>query len=181
MATEVWKILPNFTGYEISSLGNVRTYRSINGKGKLKALPRIVTPTRMPKKVYLRVNLRTDEGLSVHRPLHQLVLEAFKGLKPFPEAQGRHLDGNPDNCRIDNLEWGTVQENANDRIKHGTQVRGEKVSNSKLTSAQVTEIQLHIPYWKKGDGRHFANKFGVGDSTISAIKNGQTWSNNGNS
>jgi hypothetical protein len=50
--------------------------------------------------------------------VHRLVLEAFVGACPTGQ-QARHLDGNADNPRLDNLAWGTARENMEDRFRHG--------------------------------------------------------------
>ena len=110
-----------------------------------------------------------------HKKVHTLVLLAFKGERPSQEYDGCHDDGNAENNYLSNLYWGTKQENAQDRLRHGTQCQGEQVRLSKLTSEQATEILNHLPMWKRGDGRKFARKFGVSDSTISAIKSQHTW------
>ena len=110
-----------------------------------------------------------------HKKVHTLVLLAFKGERPSQEYDGCHYDGNAENNYLSNLYWGTKQENAQDRLRHGTQCQGEQVRLSKLTSEQATEILNHLPMWKRGDGRKFARKFGVSDSTISAIKSQHTW------
>jgi hypothetical protein len=89
---------------------------------------------------------------------------------------GCHSDGNASHNALSNLYWGTKLENAQDRVDHGTQVRGVDHHLAALTEQQVQEIRDALPTWKRGMGRQFANKFGVADSTISAIKAGLTWS-----
>lgn len=174
MVSENWKPVIGFTGYEVSDLGNVRSYRSCNGRGPLSTVPRTLKLSLMKGKPYLRVGLTTDEAKLLGRPVHILVLEAFHG--PRPEGlDSLHKDGNARNNVEGNLRWGTVQENADDRIKHGTQIRGTQVSLAVLTEQQVAEIKANIPTWKKGDGKRFSEKFNVGRSAVSAIKNGQTW------
>lgn len=52
--------------------------------------------------------------------VHELVLRAFVGARPYTETRGeiRHLDGDKTNNRIANLKYGTIVENAADRIRH---------------------------------------------------------------
>ena len=39
---EVWLPIAGFLGYEVSDLGNVRSFRSPNGRGGLKTYPTMV-------------------------------------------------------------------------------------------------------------------------------------------
>lgn len=174
MPKECWIGIPEFPGYEVSDLGNVRSYRSPNGKGSLQTTPKLLRQGKPKGKPYFRVNLMQGNK-RYHKKVHTLVLLAFKGERPSQEYDGCHDDGNAENNYLSNLYWGTKQENAQDRLRHGTQCQGEQVRLSKLTSEQATEILNHLPMWKRGDGRKFARKFGVSDSTISAIKSQHTW------
>lgn len=174
MSEEVWAEIPGFPGYDIYTHGNVRTYRSPNGRGAFKDVPRPVRQSKPKGKDYFRISLSYGDG-HCHKKVHTLVLTTFRGERPSPQHDGCHDDGDTGNNHLSNLYWGTKKENAQDRIRHGTQSRGSNSGMSKLTDEQVAEIVAHIPHWKKGDGRKFAIKFGVGDSAISAIKLGQTW------
>lgn len=174
MIEEIWADVPDFPGYQASDLGRIRTFRSPNGRGAFKESSRIVKQDKAKGKKYYRVCLSID-GVRRYISVHIIILLAFCGQRPSATHDGCHSDGNHENNTLDNLYWGTKKENANDRILHGTQCRGERVGLSKLSDADVKEIIAKLPTWKKGDGRKFAKKFGVGDSAISAIKNKQTW------
>lgn len=172
---EEWLVIPDLIGYEVSNLGRVRTYRSANGRGGLKEHPRLMKNHPTPQKPYLRVRLAAVTGGDKYWPVHQLVLLAFRGPRPTAAHDSCHDDGNAQNNVLTNLRWDTKQANADDRVNHGTQIRGVQVSLAVLTEEQVKEIKAAIPIWKKGLGRYFATKFGVGNSAISAIKHGLTW------
>lgn len=60
-----------------------------------------------------------------NRFVHRLVLFAFVGPRP-PGMLCRHLDGNPSNNRLENLCWGTGQENEADKERHGRTARGDR-------------------------------------------------------
>ena len=172
--TEIWKAIMAFPGYEVSNCGNVRSWKPPSGKGVVTA-PRLLKLSPFADKPYLRVLLYVGGKPKVRR-VHHLVLEAFRG--PCPEGmQGCHNDGNPANNNASNLRWGTIQSNADDREFHGTQVRGESVGNAELTRDQALEIKERVRtgQWRRGDGTRFAEKFGVGNSAISAVKNNITW------
>lgn len=171
---EQWKPVEGFSGYEVSNLGRVRSFRPLSGKGPLTEVPRLLKQGTSKGKNYLRVGL-SNEGKATWFSVHVLVLKAFHGPRPTPTHDSCHNDGNAQNNCATNLRWDTKQANADDRITHGTQVRGESAPRSTLTEDQVKEIKAALPHWKWGMGRYFANKFGVGDSAIHSVKTGQTW------
>lgn len=169
---ETWKQIVGFEGYEVSDLGNVRSWRSKNGRGFAK-VPSLLKPSNISGKPYLRVSLYKDGRPQIFR-LHRLVLEAFVG--PCPEGmEGCHNDGNPENNVLGNLRWGTPVENMQDQYEHCTRVFGERVTIAVLTSEQVEEIKRRLEDGKHGIGRQLAKEYGVRDGVISAIKNGKTW------
>jgi hypothetical protein len=51
--------------------------------------------------------------------VHHLILEAF-GFRREPKQDCRHLNGNAQDNRIENLVYGTRKENVRDAIIHGT-------------------------------------------------------------
>ena len=172
---EVWTPVVGFTGYEVSDLGGVRTYRPRNGMGELLEIPRLLTPRTSTGKKYLRVTLTNAEGKQVDRKVHLLVLEAFRGPRPTPEHDACHGPTGATDNRLLNLRWDTKQENAKDRIDHGTQLRGEQIHKAQLTTEQVAQVKAKIPNWKRGMCTTFAESFGVCPSTIASIRDGKTW------
>lgn len=69
------------------------------------------------KDKYLYVKLRKN-GKRFYKAIHRLMAITFLGLK----RQGlevRHLDGNRYNNKLENLSYGTREENLLDDIKHG--------------------------------------------------------------
>lgn len=71
---------------------------------------------------------------------HVVVLEAFCG--PCPSGcQSRHLDGDPNNNRRDNLKWGTPLEQSEDKRKHGTMNYGSRNGMTSLTDSDVVSIK----------------------------------------
>jgi len=57
-------------------------------------------------------------GIPIRR-VHHLVLETFVG--PCPEGmETRHLNGDPSDNRLENLAWGSREDQISDQKKHGT-------------------------------------------------------------
>lgn len=118
MTEEKWLPIPGYEGlYEASSLGRVR-----NKRGNIKA-------QRLHESAGGWLYLKTDlckEGKRKTFRIHRLILMAFRGL-PKKGQVGRHMgDGDAMNNAIENLEWGTQQENIWDAINAGRRPRGVK-------------------------------------------------------
>ena len=122
---------PFFIDYSVTTDGKVwskyRVKLRIDGS-RLPIKGRWLKPA-MHKSGHLHVVLRQD-GQSYTKKIHHLVLETFIGLRP-EGLECRHLNGNPADNRLENLQWGTSHENHQDSIEHGTVPKGEKHHNTK--------------------------------------------------
>ena len=124
-----------------------------------------------------------NRGVSKSYYVHQLVLLAFVGLCP-EGMECRHLDGNPLNNRLKNLAWGTPDEQAADKHKHGTTSRGERHRKnlsrgtkhwaSKLNEDKVASIRSE---YASGvvTMLALATKHKVTISTISSVVHREIW------
>lgn len=170
---EVWRAIPGFPDYEVSHLGNVRSWKNQNGRGQRPTEARLIKPVKMKDTGYYRVTLCVD-GIKVNKRVHHLVLTAF--ICPRPEGcDGCHNDDDKSNNALYNLRWDTPESNVKDKIANGKQAKGEAVNSSKLNEVQVREIIATLPVWERGMGKMFAKKFGVSESAISYVKNEKTW------
>jgi hypothetical protein len=114
---------PKYIGYWPTTCGNViSTNSSYNGQGKSKrasSVPKLLVPQANKKNGYLRVSICTKEGRFeqlVHRLIAQTYLEApDDDLRdwdiPRPREDVNHIDGNPRNNKLANLEWNSRKEN----------------------------------------------------------------------
>lgn len=165
---EVWKAVPDFENhYEVSTYGRIRSLK--RERDKLRAEPLILKVEVRAR--YYYASLCKQGVKSAHR-LHRLVLAAF--VSPQPDGmEACHIDGDNLNNRLDNLRWGTKQENMADKARHNTLVRGEMQWNSKLTADQVREIRS-----LSGTLSHsqIGKRFGVYQQTITRIINRKSWS-----
>ncbi len=111
--------------------------------------------------------------------VHRLVMAAFIG--PCPEGyEVMHKDDNRANARLDNLCYGTHQENVQDTITKGRQTRRY------LTDIQVREIRKTLTALRKSTGARrvpcgacntLAIKYGVSERCIEAIWWGKNYKN----
>ena len=104
MSEEIWKVIDNFSNYEISSFGNIRNKTSSN----------ILTPTI--KSGYLSISLHNDNGNRKSVKLHRLVALSFIP-NPLNKETVNHKDHNKLNNNLSNLEWATTTEQNNHKRK----------------------------------------------------------------
>ena len=172
-----YRQIERFVGYRFGSDGSAWTEwrkgpNSIR-TGRWKRLKPFV------KIGYLYVGLkdiqdtRTKHDKLPHYRLHRLILEAFVG--PCPEGMGcRHLNGNKMDNRIENLAWGTQQENIDDNVVQGTIRKRESHGMAKLTGEQVERIR--IARARGATLNEIGTEFGIGLSQVSRIIHNKSWS-----
>lgn len=167
-----WRPIPGYDGYyEVSSLGDVRGVdRTIPDKrlGSQRKKGKLMKP--YIRRGYKRVAL-TRYGKTKHISVHTLVLLTFIGPKP-PGMEARHKDGDRLKNRASNLVWGTPEDNQQDKVRHGTDTPG-----AKLTWEQVREIRKKYDAnrFKWGIVRGLAREYGVYHATIRNIVHGKAW------
>jgi hypothetical protein len=137
MIDELWRPIPGYEQfYQVSNLGRVKSLSrgARTGYGRYRTVKeRILIPSSWGG--YPRVTLSENNRPRVYL-VHRLVLLAFVG--PCPEGmEARHLNGDSKDNRLDNLAWGTLDENQADRVIHGTHIRGERNWLHILTATQI--------------------------------------------
>jgi hypothetical protein len=158
MLNEEWKDIPDLLGYQVSSLGRVRSK------------DRILKP-RLPKDKYPTVSIRYYP----HR-IHRLVAKAFL---PNPENKPsvNHIDGNKSNNHYYNLEWCTQKQNSIHAYNYGlsrkTFERGDSHLGSKLTNVQVLQIKRILRH--KIPLQLIADKYAVSRNCIKDIRSKKNW------
>ncbi len=167
---EAWKPVVGRVGFDVSSVGGMRTYWKQNGPK-----PSTLTGTPRPMKLnpgksgYVQVSMRRDVTL-----VHILVLEAFVG--PRPEIEGmkieaRHLNDVRHDNRLENLCWGTQQENIADAKRNGLWKFGEQRKSSQVSDADAVEIRR---LYDTGEyfHRELAKMFNVSKGIVQSICSG---------
>lgn len=174
--TEEWRDVAGWAGvYRVSSHGRIkRLPRYVASKnGSLALRKGGDTFGNKTRKGYREIQMTADGRLE-RRFVHQLVCEAFNGLRADPLHQVRHLDGNPSNNCASNLAWGTAKQNAADQVLHGTDPVGERAGNSRLTEAQVLDIR-RMYRRERGVLTGLATAFGVSPTQILNIVTRRQW------
>lgn len=157
---EIWKPVSIDARYEVSNHGRVRsTDMELPCRGGHTRIHRgkILTPGACASG-HMTVVI---DGRSHY--VHVLVATAFLGPKPFPGAEVRHKQGDPRQNHDTDLEWSTRGRNTQDKKAHA----GQK---GRLSLDDVQRIKRRLNKGEKG--RDLAFEYGVGESAISAIKQG---------
>ena len=107
MTEEIWRPIKDFPGYEVSNLGNVRSF--YNNRYGIKSDFRILKGSVDKSTGYLKVSLWKN-GKGATKSVHRLVADAFLD-KCESKNDVNHIDGNKLNNCISNLEFATRNEN----------------------------------------------------------------------
>jgi hypothetical protein len=111
---EKWKDVKGFEGwYEVSDLGTVRSVARYitHSCGKIQHNPSKIKKPQLHKegKGYYTMQLFKNSK-HFKRYVHRMVAESFIP-NPLNKPQVNHIDGNPKNNHVNNLEWVTGLEN----------------------------------------------------------------------
>lgn len=158
---EVWKDIEGYEGkYQISNLGNVKSL-NYRGQGYAKNLvPKVNNYGR------LWVELMKD-GVKRQFLIHRLVGMAFI---PNPDnlPQINHMDENPRNNRMDNLEWCTGEYNRGQYIKNHP---GGRKKINVLPVNQIDSDGNIVKRWN--DSRTITNETGMSQWSITQCCDGK--------
>ena len=154
MVAEHWRPVVGFDQqYEVSNHGRVRN----------RATWRVLSPRSSPNSGRRHVSVYLCAGgVRQQAYVHVLVLFAFHGPRP-ENHDARHLDGDAQNNRIDNLQWATRSRNVQDYKWHG--------KPRKLRTEQVASIKSRLAAGETQAA--LAREYGVWPNTIRCIRTGR--------
>lgn len=156
---EIWKQVPGWPRYEVSSEGRVRNVES----GK------VLLQQKAPHG-YMYLALYQN---SKSRPttVHALVAEAFIGPRPYKWTVN-HKNGVKHDNRPENLEYVTYSANHTHAYRQLGRYRmsGEKNPNAKISAQQVVEIRSSNETQER-----LATLYGLSARQISAIRLRKKW------
>ena len=157
----VWKDIVGYEGlYQVSDDGRVRSKDRITTGKRNRIVKGKILSAGTNTCGYLIVVLCKD-GKTKTQKVHRLVAKAFipnTDCKPYIN----HLDGNPKNNIVSNLEWCTQHEN----VQHAYDTKLHK-PNRRLTHEQVELIRAQYkPHSRTSGTSALAKRFGVNQATI---------------
>lgn len=164
METETWVV-----GYEGKYLVSIFGFVTRVSKSGLRA-SRSLKPWKAKRGRFI-IGLRDSPRKRRCAYVHRLVMETFIG--PCPEGkETNHIDGNPVNNALTNLEYVTPQENILHAYRIGLMLPKSGVMNgsARLTDNDIADIR------KSPEGPTvLAKRYGVVKSSISGIQLGKSW------
>ena len=119
--------------------------------------------------------LRREGRIVMHRA-HRLSYEIHVGGIPHGMSVLHRCD-NPPCTNPDHLFVGTARDNSDDKGSKDRQAKGGRLPQTKLTTAQVSDIlsRLAIHPRQRGTATKIAHAFNVSRATISDIERGISW------
>lgn len=168
---EFWKAVPDYEGYEASTLGRIRSWRHSSGS-RLRN-PRVLKPN-LNSRGYPSIRLYIGNKVSVYRTTHRVIMRTFCPSGESDVPQINHIDGVKSNSRLDNLEWCSHGEN----IRHAFSISlipvGVNHCNAHHSQAECEAARAEIL-----KGRRLSSvgkELGFSYPILRAIKDGTHWS-----
>ena len=168
LENEQWVIVNGWQFYAVSDKGRLFSLRSGG----------LIIPQKARKSTeHCKVRL-SNNGKWTGIYIHRLVAMNFIP-NPLNKPYINHIDANPKNNCVENIEWATAKENTQHSYRMGLQIMptnraiGEERSK-KLKNKDVVEIKNLIAQ-NKGNAE-IGKLFNVTGDTIRSIRLGKSWS-----
>jgi hypothetical protein len=170
---EEWRNIPDFEGYQVSSLGKIRGIdRLKRGRSGLRLTRGQEMKQILNKKGYPEVRLRKNGTHT--RLVHKLVSSAFL-VKSEGCTQINHINGIKTDNSVINLEWVTQSENQKHAYKLGLQPSRAGESNNRATITDKDVTKLKLLYNSGKTTKEVSELLGVNLSIVRQIIYGQSW------
>jgi hypothetical protein len=168
---EIWKklVIPNLNQnekYEISNCGRIKSFKSFD-EG-------YIVKNSIVRGYHVLV-LKMKNNKSSTKYVHKLVAEHFLTKDNPLQHHVIHLDFDKDNNHLSNLKWVTRQTMFAHQKLNPNKKRGVAY-NAKLRETDVMRLKLKIDR-QKNKLSHLAKEFGISQTQLCRIKNGDNWAN----
>jgi len=174
---EIWKPVRRYEGlYKVSNYGQVKSLarlRRHNNKILGKWCKRILKISLRKDKTIIASLWKNNKGKNFI--VARLVAAAFIP-NPLNKPCVNHIDNNPSNNKINNLEWCTHKENYAHSAKQKRNCYGERNGFSKLKEKDIINIRKkYMKFSKKTNTCSLAKKYKVCQASIWGIINFISW------
>lgn len=165
MNEEIWAYVEGTNGlYQVSTLGRVKSLHYEK--------ERIMKPSFRKRDKRYQLTFHINKKPITVKP-HRLVAETFI-QNPNNYEEVNHIDGNPLNNELSNLEWCTREQNLEHSLKTALNNPDKKTSVRKLNEKQV--IKLIDDYnSKKFTTAELSKKYGISRAVIRDIMKGKSY------
>lgn len=167
MTEEIWKDIPDCPDYQASNIGNIRTCK-INGRWGRKGDWRPIKLKRLSGKMGYLCFGTNAKGRKFNKTVHRAVLETFSAGPPDVRCDVAHLNGNPVDNRLENLQWASRAENMRHAKEQGTAKGGT------LRPVDVRRIRSMLAADNLTQ-QAIADAFGISQCMVHFIKVGKRW------
>jgi YesN/AraC family two-component response regulator len=162
---EEWKDIKGYEGlYQVSSYGRVRSLsrlvRSPSGHRRIRE--RFLSDRGI--RPYKLISLYRENKIE-HMWIHRLVACAFLGDQP--NLTVNHIDFNPSNNRLDNLEWCSLAENISHSAKAGRHLENKERSTDDIQKLTMATLIVKMPMTK------ISEHFNVNSNYVSKMARGE--------
>jgi hypothetical protein len=177
---EEWRDIHGYEGkYQVSNFGNVRTLtRIINEHRRSYTRRGKVLNKYYNKDGYYKVKLYNGDSSFANLSVHRLVANVFID-NPNNYAEVNHIDGDPSNNHIDNIEWCSKEQNVKHAYATGLKRRenyvGEANKCSKLKEKDIVAMREEYATGTTSYNK-LARKHNVVMGNVWSIVNRKTWS-----
>lgn len=143
---EEWINIKNYSNYQISSYGNVKSKErntNVGIKNQKQCLRKEkILKQQIDKNGYHYVRLYNEDGWKYFK-IHRLVAEAFI---PNPENKPTvdHIDRDKNNNNVNNLRWASLILQANNKDKTNIIKQGMKIGKMKLPN-RAKKVKQYSP------------------------------------
>lgn len=174
---EVWKPIDEWPGYEVSSMGRVRSIDRtvLDSRGRTYQLRGKLLKQNKSGSGYFQVVL-SKGGVRKNLSVHRLVALTF--IDKHSSGITCHKDGCKENNNLSNLRFDTHKGNMADCKLHGTSVTGERNGMSQISEEDVVCIRKAI-FYKEKTRKQIALQMNISASQVSGIACGKYWAHVG--
>jgi hypothetical protein len=176
----IWRPVPGYEGqYLVSNSGEIISLPRTTYRAKRKGSDEVVAQPLDGKTLkpgfngsHLSVAL-CKNGICTKVNVHSIVASVFLGPPPeYNNVQICHNDGDGRNNASSNLRYDTPTGNAKDRLRHGTDARGENNPANKYNVEQILHVKQLL---QKHTQIEVSRLTGIPSSTVGGIKQGKVW------